>query len=377
MSEVATSFDRPRFFRHWWWSLDHWLLGCVFAIILIGIYLNFAASPAVAATIHASTFHFIKRQMVFLPLAVALMLGISMLSPRNGRRVAIITFIGTIVLMMFTLLFGIEIKGASRWINILGFSLQPSEFIKPSFAVVAAWMFALEKKQVSFKGDIAACGLYVLVAGLLLAQPDVGMTIVVTMGWASQFFIAGLPIIWVISLILSGMVGLVSVYFVFDHVHTRVNNFFDPNFDSYQVKKSIEAFQHGGLFGTGPGEGVVKLKLPDAHTDFILAVAGEEFGAIICLVIIMLFCFVVIKGYANAMKKDNMFIMFALAGLVTQFAVQTSINICSTLNLIPTKGMTLPFISYGGSSLLSLAMGMGFILCLSRGKSSLRRKNNA
>jgi cell division protein FtsW len=193
------------------------------------------------------------------------------------------------------------------------------------------------------------------------------MTLVVSAVWAAQFFIAGLPMIWVILIVVAGLSGIVGAYFVFPHVASRVDRFLDPSSgDTYQITQAMRAFQQGGLFGRGPGEGRVKEALPDAHTDFIFAVAGEEFGVFLCILIVALFAFLVLRALTKAMREENLFVLLAVGGLAVQFGLQAFINMASSLHMMPTKGMTLPFISYGGSSLLALGVGMGMILALTR-----------
>jgi len=351
----------------WWWTIDRLTLMSVIVIAALGAILVLAASPAVAVRIGLDNYHFVHRHFIFLPMALILMIGASMLTPRGVRRLALVVFVGGLVAMVAVLFVGIETKGATRWLSIIGFSLQPSEFIKPSFAVVAAWMFSAQKLDDDVPGYAISIFLFVLVVGLLLLQPDFGMTIVVACVWAVQFFIAGLPLILVGAVALLFILGGFGAYLSFDHVRSRIDRFLDPVAGKgYQVEKSLDAFENGGLLGRGPGEGHVKEVLPDAHTDFILAVAGEEFGLLLCLLIVALFAFVVLRGFSRVFKDSDFFVMVAVVGLLTQFALQAIINIASTTNLIPPKGMTLPFISYGGSSTLALALGMGMVLALTR-----------
>ena len=354
----------------WWWTIDRLTLMSVIVIAALGAILVLAASPAVANRIGLESFHFVHRHFIFLPMALAVMIGTSLLTPRGVRRLALLVFVGAIIAMIAVLLVGAETKGATRWLSIAGFSLQPSEFIKPSFAVVAAWMFSAQKLDEDVPGYAIAIFLFVTVVGLLLLQPDFGMSIVISCVWAVQFFIAGLPLVLVGAIALLFILGGFGAYLSFDHVRSRIDRFLDPvGGKGYQVEKSLDAFENGGLFGRGPGEGRVKEVLPDAHTDFILAVAGEEFGLLLCLLIVILFAFVVLRGFSRVFKDSDFFVMVAVAGLLTQFALQAIINIASTTNLIPPKGMTLPFISYGGSSTLALALGMGMVLALTRVRS--------
>ncbi|MHB1204657.1 MAG: FtsW/RodA/SpoVE family cell cycle protein [Rhodospirillaceae bacterium] len=349
----------------WWWTVDKWMLAAVTLLIVIGVMLNFAAGPPAAERIHASAFHFVRKQMIFLPVVVMVIFSISLLSPLSVRRFATVGFAVFGLMVLATLLIGNEVNGARRW--LAGGSLQPSEFLKPFFVVVAAWMFSEHRLREDFPGNLIAMGLWLLVAAVLLSQPDVGMTLVVSAVWAAQFFIAGLPMIWVILIIVAGLSGIVGAYFVFPHVASRVDRFLDPTVgDSYQITQAMRAFQQGGLFGRGPGEGRVKEALPDAHTDFIFAVAGEEFGVFLCIAIVALFAFVVLRALTKAMREENLFVLLAVGGLSVQFGLQAFINMASSLHMMPTKGMTLPFISYGGSSLLALGVGMGMILALTR-----------
>ena len=304
---------------------------------------------------------------MLLPLAAALLIGISLMTPRGCRRFATLGLLASTVLLGMTLLFGPEIKGATRWLNVGGFSLQPSEFIKPFFAVFAAWMFAVDQTDQGLPGTRVAMAAWAILVGFLLLQPDLGQAFVVTAVWGLQFFLAGLPLLWVGALGLCGLLGLVGAYFFLPHVTARIDSFLDPAAgDRYQVDRSIEAFMNGGLFGRGPGEGTVKAQLPDAHSDFIFAVAGEELGLLACLIILGLFAFVVLRGLARLLQESSLFVLLAATGLLAQFGLQAVINMASALHLMPTKGMTLPFISYGGSSLMALAIGMGMLLALTR-----------
>ena len=351
----------------WWWTVDRWLLAALIGLGLAGVILTLAASPAVAERIGLDTFYFARRQMVFIGLALAVMVMVSFLSPKGVRRLAALTTLGAVVLMVATLVAGVEIKGATRWLQLGGFSLQPSEFAKPGFAVLAAWFFSMRKMDDHFPGYALATGLLTIVAGLLLLQPDVGMTLVIAAIWGVEFFVAGLPLVFVAGLAMLMLGGSVGAYFTFDHVRSRVDRFLDPEAGiGYQVARSLDAFRNGGWAGRGPGEGRVKEVLPDAHADFIFAVAGEEFGLIACLFVLALFVFVVLRGFSRVLKDQDLFVLLAVTGLLTQFGLQALINMASTVNLMPPKGMTLPLISYGGSSTLALGLGLGMVLALTR-----------
>lgn len=351
----------------WWWTVDRWTLLAVTLLVGVGFVLTLAAGPAAAERIGLDSFHFPRRQLLFLFPALGVTFAISLMSPVGVRRLAAIGFCLAIILMVVTLLFGLEIKGARRWLTLGGASLQPSEFVKPFFVVVSAWLFAAQKQTDAVPGNVLACLLFALVLGLLLAQPDYGMSVVVAFIWGAQFFLAGLQIAWVGVLTALALAGAVAAYLFVPHVASRVDRFFDPaSGDSYQVDTALNAFSKGGLFGTGPGEGEVKRMLPDAHTDFIFAVAGEEFGLLICLLILALFAFITLRGFNRLNIQADLFALLAAAGLIMQFGLQAVVNISVNLNLMPTKGMTLPFISYGGSSMLALAISMGMVLALTR-----------
>lgn len=352
----------------WWWTVDKWILATVGALLATGLLLTLAAGPPAAERIGVDPFHFVRKQAVFMPIVILVIFAVSLLSAVWVRRLAVFGFAIMIILMIATLLFGHDINGARRWVNLGSLpSLQPSEFVKPCFAVVTAWMFSEQRMREDFPGNFIAVIFLLFTAALLLSQPDVGMTLVITAVWCAQFFIAGLPIIWVILFAVSGLGAIAGSYFMFPHVENRIDSFLDPSTgDTYQVTQSMRAFQQGGWFGRGPGEGRVKEALPDAHTDFIFAVAGEEFGIFLCLLVVALFAFLVIRALMKVMHEENLFVLLAVGGLAIQFGLQAIINMASSLNMMPTKGMTLPFISYGGSSLLALGVGMGMLLALTR-----------
>jgi cell division protein FtsW len=351
----------------WWWTVDRWSLGALALLIAFGAVMSMAASPAVAERLGYAPLHFAERHMVTVPLALAIMFAVSLLTPRAVRRLAFIGFAVAALLLVMTFFVGAEIKGARRWINLLGLSLQPSEFAKPTFTVVTAWLFAEQKEHPGFPGNAISTVLFVLLVAMLVKQPDLGMAVVVAAVWFAQFFMAGLRLFWVGAGSLAGLGAFVGAYLWLPHVTSRVNRFLDPAAgDSYQVNRSMEAFANGGLWGRGPGEGTVKNVVPDAHADFVFAVAGEEFGLVVCLVIVAVFAFIVLRGFSRLLQEGNLFIVLSATGLLIQFGLQAVINMASTLHLIPTKGMTLPFLSYGGSSMLALALGMGMMLALTR-----------
>ena len=351
----------------WWFTLDRWSLVALLVLLGFGGVLTLAASPAVAERIGLGPFSLAHQQLLILPAACLALITASLLTPTWVRRLGVIGLAACLVLLLLTLLFGDTFKGATRWINILGFSLQPSELLKPAFVITAAWMLAAGKEEAWFPGQTIAIGLFLLAAGLLMLQPDLGQTLLLSAVFGIQLFLAGLPIAAVAILGAGAVTAMVSAYFLFPHVRHRIDSFVDPEAgDRYQIDRSLEAFRSGGLFGQGPGEGTVKHFLPDAHADFVFAVAGEEFGLIACAVIVLLFAFVVLRGFGQLLQQDNLFVLLAAGGLLAQFGLQALINMGSALHLIPTKGMTLPFLSYGGTSLLATAGGMGLLLALTR-----------
>jgi cell division protein FtsW len=350
----------------WWWSVDRWTLGAIGTLIGFGYIMMLAASPAVAERIGTSRETFIFKQVAFLALAGLIVVVVSLLSPRDIKRLAIAGCLIALALTAATMVMGVEIKGARRWISLPGMTVQPSEFLKPCFAVVTAWLLSEGKKSPRFPGMIVAFLVFGLILMLLKSQPDIGMLAVVTVVFLAQLYINGLPLILVgVAL---GMIGGggVMAYTLFPHVRSRVTRFWDGTGDNYQVTTALEAFGNGGLMGRGPGEGHVKDILPDAHADFVFAVAGEEFGMLICVVILAVFAFIVLRGLLRLLREQDLFVVLSCTGLVTGFGLQAFVNMASTLRLIPTKGMTLPFISYGGSSAIAIALGMGMLLALTR-----------
>jgi len=366
MKPLFARTDRS-FLGRWWWTVDRPLLAAVFALIAFGVVLIAAASPPVAERIHVGQYHFIIKHLIFLVPGLVIMFGVSLLGPRNIWRLGTVLLAGSVLAMLLVLVFGIEVKGSQRWLQLPGFSLQPSEFVKPAFAVVAAWFMARQKDRPEFPGQYIALGLYVFVIFLLLLQPDLGMSVVITVIYGALLLLSGFPLPLIFLLVMLAAGGLTGAYFVFDHVRSRIDRFLDPNSgDTYQVDKALEAFRHGGLFGTGPGQGTVKLGLPDAHADFIFAVSGEELGLFFTLIVLGLFILIVLRGFNRIMHSGDMFTVLAAGGLLTMFGFQAFVHMGSSMHLLPAKGMTLPFISYGGSSLLSVSLTMGMILALTR-----------
>ena len=351
----------------WFWTVDRWTVLAIGTLICFGYVMMLAASPAVAERIGQSRDIFILKQVVFLATAGGLTLAVSMLDLRGVRRLALAGCAIALLMTMATMVIGVEIKGARRWIALPGMSLQPSEFLKPCFAVTAAWLISEQRRLPGFPGWIIAVFLFLLIGTLLKLQPDIGMLGVIVMVFFVQVFVAGVNLFIVGGLAGLGVGVAALAYFLFNHVRERVDRFLAPGGnDHYQVLRAKQAFGSGGLSGRGPGEGRVKDVLPDAHADFIFAVTGEEFGFIVCAVIVGLFAFIVLRGLLRLMKEPDLFVILAATGLVAGFGLQAFINMGSTMALIPTKGMTLPFISYGGSSALAVALGMGMLLALTR-----------
>jgi cell division protein FtsW len=360
---MASRTERSAF-NSWWWTVDRLMLMTILALMAIGIVLLLAASPAEAERIRASDmFLFVNRQAVLLPAALAVMIGVSFLSPQALRRLALVVFVVSITLVVATLLFGVEIKGSRRWIA----GVQPSEFLKPAFVVLAAWLFSENVKRPDVPGNILAVLLLACSASLLIMQPDFGQTMLISIVWCALFFMAGLHWFWVVGLGGAGVAGIVAAYNFIPHVTSRIDRFLNPaGTDTYQVDKAREALLSGGWFGKGAGEGTVKFGLPDCHTDFIMAVTGEEFGLVFVMVLVSMFALIVLRGFWHAFRLEDPFCRFATAGLTLLFGLQSSINLMVNLHMMPAKGMTLPFISYGGSSLISVAYGMGMVLALTR-----------
>jgi cell division protein FtsW len=363
---MVTRADRG-LFAEWWWTVDRYLLLAVLVLMAGGIVLSFAASPPVAERLNIDSYHFVQRQAFFAVPAVLVLLGISLLSPAQVRLTAVAVFLFAFLLTVATLFFGAEVKGSTRWISFLGISLQPSEFLKPAFVILVAALFAEGAKRPEVPGKPLAALLLAMVLAPLVAQPDFGQAMLVAIVWGALFFLAGLS--WFLTVFLAGLgaAGLIGAYFLLPHVAGRINRFLNPDaHDNFQVETAIESFVSGGWLGRGPGEGTVKLILPDSHTDFVFAVTAEEFGILACGLIVLGFAFVVIRGLRHAEREHDMFVRLATSGLLVLFGVQACINMAVNLHLIPAKGMTLPFISYGGSSLIAVALGMGFVLALTR-----------
>ncbi len=357
-------------FSNWAWTVDRWLLAGIGLLIIAGLVFAMAGSPPVAERLRLPTFHFVNRQVAYLLPALIVMIATSFLSPRHVRRLALVVFIVSLALVVGTLFFGQEVKGAKRWI----FGVQPSEFLKPAFVVLVAWAFSEGARRKDVPGNWIALLLFPVTVVPLVLQPDFGQTMLIALVWAALFFMAGLHWIWVGGLGGLGGAAVLLAYRFVPHVRARIEGFIEPapptggvpSASYYQSETALESFVSGSWFGKGPGEGTVKRILPDSHTDFIFAVIGEEFGVIVCIALASVFAFIVVRGLFSAARNEDPFCRFATAGLIMLFGLQSCINMAVNVHLMPAKGMTLPFVSYGGSSLISLSLGMGFLLAVTR-----------
>ena len=355
----------------WWFTIDRALLSSILLLMAMGVLISMAASPPVAERIGLDSFHFIKSQLFFNFIGVAILVTMSFMDPQNVRRAGIVTFVGAVALMLAALKFGPEIKGAHRWINLGPLNLQPSELAKPGFVIFAAWFLSDRVRRPDMPGPqiaFAAAGVLLL---LLVLQPDFGQTALVTLTFGAMLLVFGIPWIVVGGLAALAVAAMAASYMLVPHVASRIDRFLHPTSgDTFQTDTAIEAFNNGGLLGTGPGGGVAKLVLPDAHTDFTFSVVGEEFGFIACVALMVVFFFIIIRVLVRARSEADPFAALAMTGLAAMFGLQACINMGVNVALLPAKGMTLPFISYGGSSLMGTALAMGFILALARRRAS-------
>lgn len=354
-------------FADWWWTVDRLLLATLMVLMVAGIVLGMAGSPPVAERLGLPTFHFVNRQVMYLVPAFLVMMVVSFFSPRQVRRIALLVYVVAMALVVAALLFGAEVKGARRWISLAGIAIQPSEFVKPAFVILAAWAFSEGGRRSDMPGHFLGFALLAATIVPLVLQPDIGQTMLITIVWCGLVFLSGLHLFWVLGLGGMGVLGLFAAYTLLPHVSARINRFMDPQSgDTFQVDNAIESFVQGGWLGKGPGEGTVKRILPDSHTDFIFAVTAEEFGIVVCLALLAIFMLVVLRGMVLSRRNEEPFSRLAAAGLVMLFGLQSVINMGVNVHILPAKGMTLPFISYGGSSLISLALAMGFLLAVTR-----------
>lgn len=355
----------------WFWTIDRPLLALVLVLIGIGLIAVAAASPAAAhrysgGSVKLDDMYYFKRQLFWILLGVPVMLGVSMLTVPWAKRLSLIGTLVFIVGLAAVPFFGVEANGAVRWLSLGGFQLQPSEFLKPLFAVTSAWVLASRFDDGDVPAFSVSCGLLVLVVAMLVMQPDIGQSALFVGVWLVQAVLAGMSFAILGIVLAAGVAGLVVAYLFVPHVTSRIDRFLTGDGDTYQIDKALDGFRAGGLFGAGPGEGQNKFSLPEPHTDYIFSVIGEEFGAIACTAIAILFLAMIVRVLLQLLEEEDPFVFLGAAGLITQIGGQAMINIGVNLNLLPSKGMTLPFISHGGSSFLALSMGMGLLLALTR-----------
>jgi cell division protein FtsW len=354
----------------WWFTVDRMLLAGILAIAGAGVVLSLAASPAIAIKRGLPTYYFVERQLGFIAMGVVLMLGVSLLSPQRVRRLALLVLTACLGLLVYVLVGGVEVNGARRWVQIAGYSLQPSELAKPAFVVLSAWLLAEGRRRPDMPATPLAFGVYLILAGLLALQPDVGQALLVSVAWCALFFLAGGSMRW-LSAFLAMLAGAAAAaYYTIGYVRLRVDRFLGSGAESYQASRARQSIIEGGLFGRGPGEGTIKSVLPDAHNDFIYAVIAEEYGVLVCLVLLGLFALVVVRAFAREMGEGDAFLRLSAMGLALLFGLQAVINMAVNTGLLPTKGMTLPFISIGGSSTLATGLGLGMLLALTRRKAA-------
>ena len=353
----------------WWWSIDRELLGALIMLLACGMVLSFGASPAVAERIGLDEWYFVLRHAMFVLLAIPVMVVTSLLSHRQVRFAALAALVVMAILLWATLHFGTEVKGARRWISVAGWSIQPTEFVKPAFAVIGAWLFSEYMIHRNVPGRTLATILMLGIVAALLLQPDLGQTALVMATWAVLLFFSGIS--WWVIIGLGGAAGglLFGAYTLFPHFATRINSFINPEEgNTYQVDRALESLAEGGWFGRGPGESVANKLIPDAHADFVFSAAAGEFGILFCMGLVTLIGFIAIRAMIAAQRQTSLFARLAASTLAVQFAMQSGINLAVNLNLMPAKGMTLPFVSYGGTSMIAVAFGMGLMLALTRTK---------
>ena len=367
--------DNPLF--RWWWSIDRVSFIIILSLAFFGVVMVGTASPSVATRIEtASPYTFLIKHIIFLFPAMGVLFLLSWLNIKNIWRMATLLYALSFIGILMTLTVGVEIKGAVRWINVAGFSMQPSEFIKPAFIVLAAWFLSKQKLQMTFPGVFIALGIYGITITLLLMQPDFGMFFLVSIVFGMQIFLAGCPLRYVFVLGAIGLIGIVIAYATLDHVQSRIDRFLFPHgADNYQIDMSKEAFMNGGIIGTGLGQGTVKNQVPDIHADFIFTAVGEEWGFIMTSFLVGVFGYLFYRLFTKFTRAESLFVMLAGGGLTFLLVMQCFIHMGSAIQLIPSKGMTLPLISYGGSSLISVGITFGLILALSRGLNNTQRRS--
>jgi cell division protein FtsW len=361
-------FDRRylNFIKKWWLELDKINFFIILFLMIFGLVMTFSSSSAIAKRIEIENLFFVKKELIFAVIALFLMIIISSLDVEKIKILAVIGMFFLLIALMLVLAIGSEAKGAKRWIHLPMLTIQPSEFVKIFFILCNALILEKFYYDKWWKKYLISFSLFAIIAALLLLQPDIGMTTIFIAIWLCQIFICGIPLRFVSLISIAAIIGISFAYLSFPHVQDRVNRFLDDGEKNYQVERSIDAFVSGSFLGKGAGNGVVKNFIPDAHTDFIFAVIGEEFGIIGCTSIIICFCYLFLRIVRSIIDENDFFIYLALSGSIIQITLQALINICVSLKLVPTKGMTLPLISYGGSSLLASAIAFGVILALTK-----------
>src|SRR5471030_304499 len=363
-------------FANWWFTVDRVALLCMVSLAGIGLMLACAASPAITGgPLTAGDFRYSARQVAFASIAIGILCGVSLLNLRQIRILAAVTFAGAMIGSFLVLFVGADVLGARRELNLGAFALQPSEFLKPSFAILAAAVLA-DRQPLAIPKPVVTFLLLIPALAILIRQPDVGQTGLLLCLWGAMLFFWGMSFVWVgTGLGVTGVLGFL-VYEIFPHVHHRVQQFLSQTDTGYQAGLALKAFAHGGLAGVGPGAGTIKYRIPDAHSDFIFAVAGEEFGFLLCALIALVFCILTVRILLRSAGAREPFSQLAGAGLAVVTAVQAFINMGVAVSLLPAKGMTLPFISYGGSSLFAVALTMGFALAVTRQRPKIATRDD-
>lgn len=361
--------------RNWWWNIDSSLFMMVVSLLIIGAILVTTASPVVAQKLSLSYFFFSSRHLFYVTLAIAIIIATSNIKTEHIKKISLIGFFITLILLAYTPFAGESIKGAKRWLSVFGFSLQPSEILKPLYVVIIGMILVEKENNPHFPSFKICTLLHIIIIALLLLQPDIGMSITISIVFAYQLFLAGLNMLWVLILLLSGIMALLIAYVSFPHVADRINDFLNPSHVSYQVEKSLQAYHNGGVFGVGLGNGTAKNYIPDVHADFIFSAVGEEFGMVGAIALLCLMFGIFFRGMYFVMRSKDKFNIYVSSAILMYYILQTIFNIGVTLNIFPTKGMTLPLVSYGGSSILAFAIGFGLVLSIGRKEYKTRRYN--
>ena len=360
--------DSEPLFSEWWRTVDRLALFAVLILFIIGLLLCMASSPPLAENNGISPFYYVKKQLFFVILSFFLIIFFSMISVKNSRRIAVVCFILSFTLILFLPFFGTDFgKGAVRWFSIFSFSIQPSEFLKPFFIIFSAWLISGSLEKTGPPGKLISFLIMTIIVTLLISQPDFGQATLIITTWSIIYFISGASIFILIIILFMCINLAIIAYFNSEHVANRLNGFISPDLDPLtQLGYATNAIKNGGFLGVGVGDGKVKWKLPDAHTDFIIAVAAEEYGLLLCLIILSIFLFIIVRSLYRLIEEPSNFVKFAGTGLVSLLGLQTLINVGVAVRLLPAKGLTLPFISYGGSSVLAMGILMGFLLSYTR-----------